>query len=718
MAPRYERRKKTYTHWAVALGFGVVFSPLSLSHLDFRATFVRGLEVTTDKASPAYAAFEDLRESYPGTPEIPEPTNRLSAGTKFEYHPERSSAPSSTTIRRVTLAGLKVHAPPTGLPQKDMNPRPFYVAGETVLPSSSIRPPTAFAPTTMKSDVASPTPVVGTLAERAKQLVQKELRGSPPDQGETLHSKLGTPIYVARGDQPIPRDVATADQNAVPGETYKSTVSSFAPATDDPKAMILKGQIEMTGGLAFVGPETPLLVKRVFEGQTKESGRIWITDARFEIHVQKPVGYLVAELRNRDGQVLGRGELNLMELKEDGRAKTVDDIRLALHPVTETASIRAISGYSHDGQMMPMKSAHVNVDAYMDNQAVNDEGFAPPTELSQASSFVAEAGAKESWPTMVVGQAGQTQNIRLFANSMVQALIDLNLKGTDRSEAIHNAIVWGSVTREGEAAAGVKIEMAGGYTPIYFNEMYLPDSSLHATSKNGLFAFLNVKPGVQALRVKAAGRIYPAQIFPTAEQHVSSVSVDLKDKVVSEFKILDVLDMNREVPAKLKLVGSGASMDMNGEGYIQYGSPGGTLMAEADAGPQYEVSRVTINGDSHTVHVPVVKRDWLNQLAVEQRIVPVEGTGTIVGFVDDQDFEVTMSGAQAYQNLQIVYFDAQGRPLPSGRTGIAGGGFAIFNAPAGMQTVYIYPGPSREAYSQVVVNEPGVVNVMTWSQMQ
>jgi hypothetical protein len=148
---------------------------------------------------------------------------------------------------------------------------------------------------------------------------------------------------------------------------------------------------------------------------------------------------------------------------------------------------------------------------------------------------------------------------------------------------------------------------------------------------------------------------------------------------------------------------------------VEYGAAGGTFMVEADAGPDYELSRVTLSGQPHFVAVPVIKKDWLAGLSAQSRVVPVAGTGTVVGFVDDQDFEVDMSGHEGYGKLQVVYFDAQGRPLPEGRTGVAGGGFAILNAPAGMQTVYIYPSQSRETYSQVVVNEPGIVNTLTWS---
>ena len=64
--------------------------------------------------------------------------------------------------------------------------------------------------------------------------------------------------------------------------------------------------------------------------------------------------------------------------------------------------------------------------------------------------------------------------------------------------------------------------------------------------------------------------------------------------------------------------------------------------------------------------------------------------------------------------MQIVYSDAHGQPLES-KVGVAGGGFVIFDAPEGLQTVYIHPTQSRQTFSHVVVAEPEFVQVITHS---
>ncbi|NJL23989.1 MAG: hypothetical protein HC902_01570 [Calothrix sp. SM1_5_4] len=584
-------------------------------------------------------------------------------------------------VRQLAFKGMTVRRPAV------VESRPIYIAGESVRKKAVPMP--APGPALHEEDIWQ----MPTVAKVARDLVESELQASAPVSAPTekiIRSSTGTTIVVRKADvPPQPSQVV-----AVNGGTYRDPVRelmeedsspSFIPnlstlsvGASDVRPLWLNGQIEMTGGLAFVGPETHLVVKRVMDGQTYERGRIWVTEGKFEIHVKKAIGFLVAELQTRDGRVLGRGEVNLLHLgKVPAKASRIDDIRIALAPTAENASFRTVSAYSHGDQMMPIREARVEIQAYMDAQAVNDEGFVGETTLDRDSTFVVRARAKKHWSSLVVGQAGQPQDIRLFSNSLVDALIELVLRGTDRKEAYHQGVVWGQIRQADGFVAGAQVEMAGDYKPVYFNEAYLPDPGMTATGRNGLFAFLRVKQGIQAVRVKTKDRVYPAQIFPTEDKHVAYIDFELRDKVVSQFKVIDMLDMTRPVSARIRLVGTDEVLNLNGDDYVEYAVPSRTFMVEADAGPEFELSRTTMTGAPHLVHLPVVRKDWLYQLYSGKNIVPAPGRGTVVGFIDDQDFEIEMTGYAPHEEMHVVYFDREGRPL-EGRMGVAGGGLRDF----------------------------------------
>jgi hypothetical protein len=245
--------------------------------------------------------------------------------------------------------------------------------------------------------------------------------------------------------------------------------------------------------------------------------------------------------------------------------------------------------------------------------------------------------------------------------------------------------------------------------------LFLPDKNLKRTGANGLFAFLKVKPGVQAMRVKSGGRLYPAQIFPTERKHVSYVELEIREKVVSQFRVFDILDLEKPVSARIKLVGADNELNVSRRNqYIEYSVASEQFMVESEAGSEYEVSRMTMTGAPHLVNVPLLKREWIYSLYNHKQTGLMPGRGAVVGFIDDQDFEVELTGYAPGEQMNILYFDAEGKPLES-KTGSAGGGFIIFNAPMGLQTIYIHPTQSRETYSQVVVAEPQYVHVVAWS---
>lgn len=707
---------KPNVFWSRALAVAVVFFPLSISKVDFRTVVQGGLSVSLNKASPAYAAFEDLRENFDNNDfEIPDTGLRLSSGQAADMR----LVQQVPRQRLLTMRGMTVRAPVME-PPLVAPPAVVYLAGTTVRqpkivpvaqlaavpnlnhdPDSLLaaKPPTITPAAKMsEEDFAAITP-----AQRARELVEQELQAAQLSNSPMLAAQYRQRQQELEAEKPN-------SENAV------ASIASFIPSAEAQRPLWLNGQIEMTGGLAFTGPDTHIEVKRTLNGETLERGRIWVTEGKFEIHVKKAVGYLVAELQTRDGRILGRGEMNLVHLTEIPRKDNrVNDIRLALRPTTEGAAFRPISGYSYGNQKMPVADARVEIQAYTEPQGANEDGMVVEPSLNRASSFVARAVAKKHWSTLVVGQAHHPQDVRLFSNSLVEALIDLEVsQSNDRKEALQASVVWGQLTRNGVPVENGTVEMAGGYRAIYFNDMFLPDKNLKRTGSNGLFAFLKVKSGVQALRVVVNGRLYPAQVFPTEQKHVSYVELEIREKVVSQFRVFDILDMNKPVSARIRLVGTENELAVNKNQYVEYSVASDHFMVEAEAGSDFEVSRMTLTGAPHLVNVPLLKRDWIYTLYNHRQTGMMQGRGAIVGFIDDQDFEVEITGLAPGDQMNILYFDGEGKPLES-KTGVAGGGFIIFNAPLGLQTLYIHPTQSRETYSQVVIAEPEYIHVVTWA---
>jgi hypothetical protein len=673
---RYSKQKP-YVFWTRAAFVLVVLFPLSLTKIDFRGSFVRGLSVSAHKSSPAYAAFEDLTENYDTTEiRFPEKADKLTTGEKFDF---QEALRQGTTIRQVALQGVTIRGP------LDVTPKPYYVAGESshTTPTKSVQK----------------VPVENQLYDIGGRLLPIQQR------------KNALLSAFQNEDLPAPAD------GAPDGMSIRLASGEPQPLADRP--FWLSGQVEMTEGLAFVGPQTQISVKRVYNGNAQELGRLWVTEGRFEIHVKEPRGYLVAELKSSSGRVLGQGEISLIDVvKQPPQNNRIAGLRIALRPTPDGAAFHASSGYSYDQHSVAVNDAKVEIQSYGDSQAVDDEGFFNDHSLTEDSSFVARATAKDQWPTIVLGHSRRLQEIRLFSKKMLTALIGLTASGSEIKEAEKMAIIWGRVTRQGVPVVGAKIEMAGEFKPIYFGDykgISVPDAKLTVTSKNGLFSFIRVPEGVQALRISLddGNTWIPSQIFPTENKHVSYLDLELKDRVLTQLNVFDGFDSKKPVQARVHVVGVEDRLQVGQNDFVEFSVAANPYFVEAEPDLEYFVSRVTVAGSPHRVNIPLVSRQWMNTVMSQNSVTQMADRGVVVGFFDDPVNAVELTGYGPQENMQIYYFDAGGNIRDSQSPATAGGGFVIFNVPLGLQTLYVQPTTGQATFAQIVVPEPDVLQVVT-----
>ena len=176
---KYARRKNHHVFWARILGVAIVLFPLSLHHLDFRATFSLGLSVSAHKASPAYAALEDLRESYTvEVPSAPERVQQIAAGESFNV--KTSHTPMS--VRQVAMRGITIHAPVS------LQPKPFYVAGEVRT--------YAMRKQLLVQEMKQEDWSIPTVSALAQELTEREMMIPPQRDERVIHKFLWNQLLV------------------------------------------------------------------------------------------------------------------------------------------------------------------------------------------------------------------------------------------------------------------------------------------------------------------------------------------------------------------------------------------------------------------------------------------------------------------------------------------------------------------------------------------
>lgn len=494
---------------------------------------------------------------------------------------------------------------------------------------------------------------------------------------------------------------------------------SFAPRSDPAKQVTINGAIEMDQGLAFTSPKDRIVVYREDKGQQIESGIVWTKEGRFEIAVGSTSGLLVAELRTQTGEVLGTGRATMDRTK----------ILIRLTPTSQGLVGRVVAANSSDEfDGKPIKSAKLMVDM-IPHEFISEAGgrFSDPNLVNQ-STMILKSQRPGFLPGITIASAGDENLIPMYSNKMVTQLLSLQ----SNSNKINNpeeeaappqldmkdlAIVWGRITKNGEAVPGGQVEIVSSdqnLKAVYFNKMMIPDLSLTSTSSNGYYAFVGVNPGVQSLQVTYQAGISEPSIIPADANSISQLNLDVAKTKEASLMVFDGFHTDKSLPASILRIGqsSGIDTDARGQATIKYADGTGLMILDVDAGQEYELMRLTLNRNRNTIYAPVVSQAWFEELRKQAGLDVIAYTGSIMGFIQSDRPYKAAFGEKVSETTKIVYFNSRGEMI-KGDAGVPGGGFVVFNAPEGLLTVSVLLLNSEKILTQTAFVDRGVVSVFS-----
>lgn len=475
--------------------------------------------------------------------------------------------------------------------------------------------------------------------------------------------------------------------------------SSATPDTEN-SSTLLSGRILFSNGLAYTDT-THLVIGRSEDGQLKDQGKFHLQDASYQIHVQNRTGTLVAKLYSGTGQLLGEGSQRLNSLEWKPNQKNGPEI--VLTPVQSFAG-RSASHYDVDegGDVKP--TAVRGASPPLGLQGNLASGFAE-LKMDEENQWSLDGIQKNSFAVLrtqgktffqtnqIVASNEKVLNL-IYPVGMMEALKEIVAEQRSSEEFFHTlgrvknedlAVIWGQVMIDKKPVAQAEVTLEGSedLVPIYFNDFQLPDQKLKSTSRNGYFAFLAPREGLQSL-VARKGLKYIAHSNVYVEKGAVAFA-DMKNSSAIEPVTVKSFDAftgeARAVNAQIQSLDYTVEIP---EGYATVFFPTINRLgfAQVQAPESYVPALYAYNDNVDHLHFPLLTYQWLNQKSHE--IQNKHGTftsserGTIVGFVMDEEFVVQTWGAAQDEHTRIVYFDAQGNLLDQ-NTGIAGGGFMIVN---------------------------------------
>ncbi len=476
----------------------------------------------------------------------------------------------------------------------------------------------------------------------------------------------------------------------------------------------IKGLVEISDGLAVTN-ENKILVRRFSDGVYKEAGQVSIKDGTYSIDIEDISGAVIAQLRDNQGRVLGEGRVRLGNLAMNKFEKSFSGPKINIKPNSNMSA--AISSYYNEKaeQSSPPQTVASLFRGAKDLSPEKGAVIAMD-DVTRGSASILRASAPDHLQTIALMGTDLETKAQLFPSSMIGALYNIVSEDRGLGSVEDYRVIWGQVTTDDKATANAEVvlESFPALTAIYFNEFNIPDSNLKTTSKNGLYAFVNVPEGFHSLVVLQKDKVVGYQNTNVENDSVSLAHIELgKEKFNVPLKVYDAFT-GQGLGAKIDMQSLEESISVTGGTVVSL--PAVNRFGFIRALPEesdYVSARYLYNDSDISVNVPMIKWDWLVRIKEYLKIQELPSVGAVVGFVPAEDFEVYLAGYDNFPASNIVYFDAEGKILSSGK-GIKGGGFIIYNVPEDTHEVVVYGADSHKINSRVVPVDRGSLAVLTY----
>lgn len=698
-------------------------------------TPVRVLTVEINRASPAYAALEDIRLDAVKIQRAPT-YEVLVSGEKFIFKnkedvfavPKVEIAKQNINERElpalaVAVEGSSEFEAPTMiesaemLVQEELKKRqearelqPFKVPSgrkaETIYTASGSpitiqRMPAAGAATTLASaDVKAspfqPSRVVTAPGFRDPFSPSRTIAVNYiPSKSKRLPSLAQMKFPKA---ETAPQTTASLAFNDTPKVSFASTsASDDVTAQVDPSvgAVSVRGPIRFVNGMAFSPGDDEIKIYQEYGSGYLASGAFYFNQGQYQIPVSEAKGRIIAEVRNRAGELIGRGQVDVRTLSEKMLSQSIiNEVGISISPAQSAFTGEVVAAASSFKTLSAIEDSKLVV-ADLNREIIReprqkifvDQGF------QLGSTALLKGSARGYWSSLAVAEAGSPIQLGLFPEHVVSAMLSLASKTKfDARDNEDKAIIWGRVTIDGKPVENATVTLLSepNIKAVYFSGV-IPDRNRITTSANGEFVFVGATNPAQVLQATINNR-KQVPIFAFAEKK----AVTQVDYVVTKAKEIEFSAYNSSTLAKLPMRFNFVGSDKYSEMLkpmakrVRKALPLGMSMVEFDAGEQYAMTRVVLDGNEREVSAPMFSSQWANSF----------GQGLVVGEVDGDNYMISFDGVD-FSDAQVKYLDAEGQPTDAA-TGKAGQRFVVSGLSNGFHTLTILPANSKQALTQIV----------------
>jgi hypothetical protein len=678
--------------WLLTGAAGLLLFSFPSKTEKFAVRFIsRGLTIQTARRDPPRIAFNEL----------------LAAEKKNNAEPVNQLQPS-INLNESTDATVGLE-PKTWIGVRKLALKPMVISHEVAMQEVESHNWVEDLPAEQKRRIAASQEKYQTLdsdwsVPSWKQLLSEQLVRVKQEVGQQPSVAGSRQVFISTT---LPDGSAVTPQSHLTSDVQVDLQPPVEPAVH------VAGKIRLQNGLAL--GDGYIDIRHVRNGVSQDIGHVNPQKGLFEADVPDYNGSLVASLRSKTGEVLGEGSLRLSQISPN-RFGTAE---IDLTPVQNSIAMQYVdfnhevagSGKNHYGDRGLAAATYF---ASLDSEKKADSsGQAKVGNVIKGSWSMVRSELTKYAPTMTMAEAGKEERRALLTKSFVTALkgIAQDLQKASLGPET-GSIVWGQAKMDGKPISGIRLEaeFQDGYQVLYFNTMMLPDPQMNSTGENGYFAVLNLREGMHSLVATRGDNYFSHTNVVTEPEVVTLTDVTATAHVEPvEARVFDAFDGGAGV-ANLELQSLANNLIVNGitQVYLplldRY-----SLMRVEPQDTSYVPTSMVYTDTQDDLHIPLIRASWLQHLKASRRIGDEVNVSTIVGFVQDEAYDVYLPHVESYSRQNIVYFNSRGEIVEES---VAGGGFVLFNVMPGTQSVVVVSKSSNMANSQVIPMDEDSVGVL------
>ncbi len=472
----------------------------------------------------------------------------------------------------------------------------------------------------------------------------------------------------------------------------------------------IRGKFELIEGVGIVNHYIEL--KRVEEGQIREVGYIDLKAGVYTIEIESPNGYLIAQIKDQNGSLVGEDRERLINLQSRGAFFEGPFIRVGR---PETIAANPAPGTSYDSSSRlaalgksnktAMASRGISVSLF-DNQNVLAKPNDVFTNISKYSTTISRVFDPSRIYRDIVSlrQTGDKTETAMFTSKWLSGVTEY-ISDVQKIEFMskNGPVIIGRVLVDGKAVANAQIQIDSltSVAPIYFDQFMIPSFSQNGTSENGYFMFLGLEPNnyhivASKQNVALGSQLFIAENEMVGFQNISSFSAP-RFKLIRTFDAFTSAVISTDIStAESEEAIENVAGTVSFKTYVE-SSLGEFLARAAGSSRSYIPVRYVQNTKQEYVHIPMIQESWLLAVKNHKQIEEKEDAGTIIGFVADLIYDAYLV-SDNYNKNDIVFFNSLGHVVIEPT---AGGGFILFNVPTGARELILQEKNSDRIYSQV-----------------